>query len=377
MWLQDDSKQTTNNGISDRILRVGLVGAGYIAPFHIRFLRKVPAVDIVGIADIVPARADRLAQAYGIAAACRSIDELLDVGLDVLHVLTPAPSHAELALAGLQAGCHVLVEKPFTCSVDDCNRLQEGAERQNRRILVDHSLLGDPAVRKGLLMVRRKGIGTVSSLSFFRAGTAPERDFREPYPLPGDPFREVGTHALYCVTAFLGDIQDADVRLSSTGKHPSFQYDEWNVQLECECGVAQIHLTWTLPLQQTIDLHGDQGRLQMDLGPSIVLKQRHWSTDRRIALAAAPVARSLSTIGQVSRTILRYCTGRYGTYKGIETMIGEFYKALRAGGPMPIDFHRARHIVEWTERIAAQAELDSKNLENRPVGSNAVEVPVS
>ncbi len=84
----------------------------------------------------------------------------------------------ELAMLGLQAKRDVFVEKPFTRTVAEMDELVREARLQQRRILVDHSLLGDPRFVKAKNCIQRGDIGRVQSMQVFRCGRPP---FRIPF----------------------------------------------------------------------------------------------------------------------------------------------------------------------------------------------------
>src|SRR5215510_12411195 len=125
-----------------RKFRVGLLGAGYISEYHMRALRRLDCVEIAGIVDKDQARAKDAAAKYGISNHS-SLESMASKGLDVVHVLTPPPSHAALTLEALAAGCDVLVEKPFTTTVADCDRIETEAQKAGRTVCANHSLLYD------------------------------------------------------------------------------------------------------------------------------------------------------------------------------------------------------------------------------------------
>ena len=85
--------------------RVGIVGAGYVSEFHIKALRRLPHVRIVGICDLHEASAKATAQRFGISSHA-SLKAMAGEGLDVVHVLTPPRCHVEVALEALSLGCH-------------------------------------------------------------------------------------------------------------------------------------------------------------------------------------------------------------------------------------------------------------------------------
>ena len=344
---------------SHSLLRVEIVGAGFVAPYHLRSLKTLTNVKVIGVADLILERAKATAQRFQLPCAFTSIEALLEEDFDVLYVLTPPGSHFELAMKGLQASRHVFVEKPFTCSVEECNELVEAARFRRLRLCVDHSLLGDRTLRKGLELLRRGDVGDVLSVQVFRAGVAPGRtQIRPPYPLAGDPFREVGVHALYTVAAFLGSIRDASCVFRSTGNQTMFKNDEWSVQLKCEKRLAQVHLSWNGPAQMTVDVRGVAGRLRIDLSSGLALRRRVRKGPKAIQLAVNPIIESVTGVFQVALQAARYLAGKTKSYHGMDAMISEFYRALREGSPMPVSHAEALNIVMWTEQIAKIAETE-------------------
>jgi len=187
-----------------RTIRAGLIGAGQICEFHVRALRRVPNVEIVGVTDVDPARARAVADRFGIRATYSTLKGLVEAGVDVVHVLTPPTSHAAITLEALGLGCHVLVEKPLATSKEDSQRIVEAARQAERTVGVDHSLLFDPFVKRAMTLLRRGEIGDVVAVDYFRCQRAP--DYRggvlpPQYDEPGYPFRDMGVHALYLLEA--------------------------------------------------------------------------------------------------------------------------------------------------------------------------------
>lgn len=108
--------------------RVGLAGAGFIGRVHARNLQRDPRVTLVGIADVAPDAARRLAEEVG-SRPFPGLDPLLDAGLDALYVCTPNSHHVAPVLAGLERGLHVFSEKPMATSLADAWRVREAAQR--------------------------------------------------------------------------------------------------------------------------------------------------------------------------------------------------------------------------------------------------------
>ncbi len=91
-------------------LRIGLIGAGYIAGWHAAALRAVPGMRLAAICDAAPAAASAMARACNVPAF-DSVGAMIAAGaVDAVHVLTPPPTHASIAIECLTAGLHVLAE---------------------------------------------------------------------------------------------------------------------------------------------------------------------------------------------------------------------------------------------------------------------------
>lgn len=112
-------------------LRYGLVGAGVVAEMHLEAMDELDDVELVGITAHDTASAAARARMYG-SRAFAETDELLAQELDVVVVATPHPSHAELTIAALEAGAHVLCEKPLAPEVREADAMIAAADRAGR-----------------------------------------------------------------------------------------------------------------------------------------------------------------------------------------------------------------------------------------------------
>lgn len=132
----------------DRI-RIGLVGYGYWGPNLARNFHQLPEAWLVACADSDPGRLSEAARLYPLKQTAADYRELLDnPTLDALVIATPARSHFELARAALNAGKHVLVEKPIAMSSAEARELIETARTRERVLMVGHTFEFNPAVWK-------------------------------------------------------------------------------------------------------------------------------------------------------------------------------------------------------------------------------------
>jgi predicted dehydrogenase len=120
------------------VVRVGVLGCGYWGSKHTRVLQGLPQVAEVSVIDASPERLALVRRDYPALRTFRSLDAAMD-HVDAVVVATPPRSHAPLALELLEAGKHVLVEKPMATSVADAERMIAAAERAGRVLMVGHT----------------------------------------------------------------------------------------------------------------------------------------------------------------------------------------------------------------------------------------------
>jgi predicted dehydrogenase len=130
-------------------LQVGIIGYGYWGPNLARNFQEAAGTSVVAVSDL---RAERLAQVrdrFPTARVTTDFRELMaDPNVDAVVVATPVSTHYSLALAALQAGKHVLVEKPLAGSSQQARELIDTAERLGLTLMVDHTFIYTGAVQK-------------------------------------------------------------------------------------------------------------------------------------------------------------------------------------------------------------------------------------
>ena len=118
--------------------KAGLIGAGHISEYHIKAIRRLPDVELIGVFDINEEQSKLIAEKFN-TRVFHSLEELRDGGANVIHVLTPPHTHAGITIDALNLGCHVLVEKPLAVNVDDCLKIEESAREKGLQVCVNHS----------------------------------------------------------------------------------------------------------------------------------------------------------------------------------------------------------------------------------------------
>src|SRR5712691_6088547 len=125
--------------VNRRPIRAGIVGAGYVSAYHLRALKSLDCVTVVGIADTDQTKAQKVAADFGIPAVFQSLEDMAAAKPDVVHILTPPALHRDLSIRAMNMGCHVFVEKPMAETVEDCDLMAAAAKATGRVLSVNHS----------------------------------------------------------------------------------------------------------------------------------------------------------------------------------------------------------------------------------------------
>jgi len=131
------------------VVRFGMIGYGYWGPKVLRNLEHLPQAEVLTLCDLNVAARKRAHKDYPQIEIVSDPNEVLtSPEIDAVAVVTPVWTHYELAKAALENGKHVFVEKPFTSNTAQAEELIELADKKNLKIMVDHTFLFTPAVRK-------------------------------------------------------------------------------------------------------------------------------------------------------------------------------------------------------------------------------------
>ena len=134
-------------------VRIGLVGAGFIARWMMEAVAVVPGAEAVAVASAHPERAEAFAATHHIARSYAGLPRMLEGGrragaeIDLIHIGSPNVLHAEQAIAALDAGYHVLVEKPFALHPRQAEEMIAAARRNDRFLMEGWLTAFEPGAR--------------------------------------------------------------------------------------------------------------------------------------------------------------------------------------------------------------------------------------
>jgi predicted dehydrogenase len=149
-----------------RIIKVGVVGCGYWGPNLIRNLRQSPDCQLQAICDMSEQRLRHMRRLHPDVATTNRFEDLLnDAGIDAVVIATPVRFHYEMAKACLNAGKHAFIEKPMARTVAEGEELVALAEQKGLVLMVGHTFLFSPAVRRMKEVIDAGDIGEVQYIS--------------------------------------------------------------------------------------------------------------------------------------------------------------------------------------------------------------------
>jgi myo-inositol 2-dehydrogenase / D-chiro-inositol 1-dehydrogenase len=251
-----------------QIIRLGIIGCGRVAEErHLGPLRSLPEFRVVATADLDPARSERLARRLGAAMKFDQYRAVLDrPDVDAVAILTPTSSHAEIGIAALAAGKHVLVEKPLALTLEDCDRLISAEAQSPCKVVVGFNLRWHRLVRRASEFLATGVLGRIkavrSAYTHDRTGeTAP--DWHRKLELGGGVSFNEAVHHFDLWRYFAGEVEQV-----FSMRAPSEHYDdETDVIIARFASGALATGVFSLRTGPTseLEIYGELGRLCLSL----------------------------------------------------------------------------------------------------------------
>jgi predicted dehydrogenase len=189
-------------------LRVALLGTGWVADFHARAVREHPGAELVAAANWREPSLRALAERHRIPRTTTDWRELAaDPGVDAAVIATPNALHAPQAIAFLEAGKHVLVEKPMAPTLAEADAMVAAARGAGVWLMVAHCWRFHPDVRALRARVEAGELGTIVKTRGYggHAGWGPSGWFTDPELAGGGALLDMGVHAIDTTRYLLGD----------------------------------------------------------------------------------------------------------------------------------------------------------------------------
>lgn len=313
--------------------------------------------------DLSRVSAEFAAERYGAAAWFTDHREMLATSKpEVVHITTPVTSHYSIASDALEAGSHVIVEKPITVDEDELERLLEQADRAGLSLVEDYNYLFNSPVRDLLDLIEGGGLGEVVhtdvtfSSDVLGAGspfTGPDA----PHPaavLPGGAIGDFITHLAALSHAIAGEHRELHVSWSGAGRPDGITTDLVAL-LQAERGTACLRFSArSRPQTFVVRVSGSELSATASVFAERLAIQREPSWRRPLQMARRGAEAGIAgTVNSLAGPWNRL-SGGPGAYVGIGRLIERTYEALRAGKPVPVTSGQIRAVNRLRADILSQ-----------------------
>ena len=244
-------------------IRWGLIGAGWIATKAI-----APAMHSAtnAIVQAVASRDSKRSQSLNPITIHNSYEALLsDPLVDAVYISLPNHLHCEWTVKALNAGKHVLCEKPFAMNVAEVETMVQAA-RENNRILVEAvSSMWHPRMRRLVDHVRNGTIGELLSIdSSFTFPAEIEGNYRNSPAMGGGALYDVGVYSLHAIAALIGDdakveIESCDKKIGPTGIDLT---SKWQMQINGSITASGL-ASFDMPENQSLIVRGEKTSIEL------------------------------------------------------------------------------------------------------------------
>jgi len=250
------------------MVNVGVIGYGYWGPNLVRNFMEVPGSTVAAVSDLREPRLAEVARRYPTIRTTRNADDLFnDASIDAIVIATPVFSHFDLAMKALQAGKHVLLEKPLTSTSDQAKQLIDEAARRKLVLMVDHTFVYTGAVRKIQELVSSGELGDIYYYDSVRVNLGL---FQHDVSVIWD----LAVHDLAIMDHLL-DAKPCAVAATGISHLPGQPENVAYITLFFEARqIAHIHVNWLAPVKVRQTLIGGSQKMIVydDLEPSEKIK---------------------------------------------------------------------------------------------------------
>jgi UDP-N-acetylglucosamine 3-dehydrogenase len=252
------------------MLKVGVVGCGGVGLLHSKAYLSHPQANLVCVCDMVKEKADARAKDLGVKAYY-SVKEMLSAepALDAVGVITADHLHFEPAMEALDAGKHVLVEKPLSLIVKEAEQMVRKAEEKGVNLAIDYNRRYAPPYLKAKEWIDDGTIGNVAYVMMKLSQGGPNVSHKGKYYL----LYELETHAMDMIRHLGGDIAEVSAEMASPrggnpGQGEEVVYNSIAVSMKfTEERVAVLMASWdsafTHPIE-IVEICGSKGYMQVN-----------------------------------------------------------------------------------------------------------------
>lgn len=347
--------------------RAAVIGTGVISEAHLKFLATDPRIDLVGVCDLSPSMGRYAVERFKARRAFTDAATMYaEARPEVVHVLTPPHTHVPIVTQALDAGAHVICEKPIAPQRQQFLDLWSHAQTRGRRLVEDHNYRFNAPILAIEKLKDEGKLGAVREVEVrmslpIRAGGR-FTDTAMPHPshhLPAGVIHEFISHLCYLALRFLPPTQTFDRVSAAWNKHgdePLFKFDDLDAIVIVDGVHARIRFSsFTNPDVFSVTVRGERGWAETDLfNPFLRV-----TMPRKGGKQLSPIVNHLVNgidMAASAVTGFRNKVMQHGPLEGLKTFLSRTYDAIRAGHEPPVtfdDMDRASRLID--------ALLDERN----------------
>ncbi len=258
--------------MSERKVRIGLVGCGVIGNMHLEIWAKQENVSIVAVCDIVPEKAQKAAEQYGAKAYTEMADMLAVEDLDAVDICTWSGIHAEQGIMAIEAGLHTLVEKPIDLDLDRIDKLIDLADQKNKLLACIFQYRFSPEIRRANELIKDGKLGKIISCStyvkWWRSQAYYDADaWRGTWRYDGGVLSNQAIHSIDQLCWMAGPIAEVEFARVETAMHKMEAEDFATAVVRFESGATGVIEATTCAYPgfgQRTEIFGDKGSASFD-----------------------------------------------------------------------------------------------------------------
>ncbi len=257
-------------------MRIGVIGCGVMGQHHLNVYHSMPHAQIVGICDINEDLVRYLSKRYK-TKAYTNYKDLLEKELDAVDIVVPTTIHHDIAIDALDAGFHILVEKPIADTVEKGSAIVQKAKQKNKKLMVGHVERFNPAVARLKEIIQEGLLGEIASISSRRVGPYTPRTYDVGVIL------DLGTHDIDIIS-YLYEQRVKDVYAIAGAEIHSFE-DHASLMLRFNNGNAGVVETnWLTPHRvRKLSVVGLDGVASLDFIEQVVtIYDKEWAREAKV-----------------------------------------------------------------------------------------------
>lgn len=236
-------------------IKAGVIGCGAIAQRrHLPEYQANPNVDIVAVCDIIAERAQEVADTYGAKAYTNYEDLLQNEDIDVISVCLPNYLHAQVSIDSLNAGKHVLCEKPMATSQEEADNMIKAAEDNGKMLMIGHNQRFVPSHQRAKALLESGELGKVYSFRTTFGHAGPESwsiDGRDSWFFDTEKafigaLGDLGVHKADLIRYLFGEVSDISALVESSAKEGTDIDDNAVAVIKMEGGpIGTLTASWS------------------------------------------------------------------------------------------------------------------------------------